>query len=310
MASQVSRTDIEAAASRISGHVRHTPILDLGRSFSDRFDLVLKLEHLQVTGSFKPRGSFSLLTAVPVPEAGVVAASGGNFGIAVAYAASRLGHLSTIFVPETSPSEKIDRIEAHGADVRVVPGYYDDARVAAETHADDSGALRAHAFDQPEVVAGQGTLASELEQQIDLDVVVVAVGGGGLIGGIASWFQDEVAVVAAEPVSCQSFHAALEAGRPVEVDVSGVAASSLGARVIGDHAWEARGWIDDSVLVHDEAIVEAQRWLWAEARLAVEPAAATTVAVLHSRAYEPPRDSRVVAVLSGANVDPGSVKGV
>jgi threonine dehydratase len=306
---QISRNDIEAAASRINGYLRRTPTLDLGRSVTDRFDLVLKLEHLQVTGSFKPRGAFSLLTAAEVPPAGVVAASGGNFGIAVGYASLRLGHRATIFVPETSPPAKIDRIRAHGADVRVVPGFYDDARVVAESFRDDTGALLAHAFDDPEVVAGQGTLARELEDQTKADIVVVAVGGGGLIGGVASWYRDEAGVVAVEPETCRSFHAALEVGGPTEVEVSGVAVSSLGARVIGEHAWDARRWIDASVLVSDEAIVEAQEWLWTEARVAVEPAAATTVAALRTHAYEPPENTRVVAVLSGANVDPGSVRG-
>lgn len=274
---------------------------------SDRFTVTLKLEHTQVTGSFKARGAFSVLTAMDIPESGVVAASGGNFGIAVAYAAARLDHRATIFVPETSPAEKIERIGIHGADVRVIPGYYDDARRAAEEFGEATGAFQAHAYDHPQVMAGQGTLAREVERQTTVDAIVCAVGGGGLIGGIASWFRDGARVIAAEPDSCQSFHAAVAAGHPVEVDVSGVAASSLGARSIGTHPWSAREWIDESVLVTDDQIVSAQRWLWSETRLAVEPAAATPLAALRSGAFQPANVSNVVVVLSGGNVDPRTV---
>lgn len=307
MVSEVTPREIEKAAERIESHVRRTPVLELGNAVSDEFSLTLKLEHLQVTGSFKPRGAFSLLTSGEIPDAGVVAASGGNFGIAVAYAATRLGHRATIFVPATSPAEKIDRIGVHGADVRVIPGYYDEARAASEEFAEDTGAFQAHAYDQHEVVAGQGTLARELERQADFDVVLAAVGGGGLIGGIASWFRDRKTVVSAEPELCASFRAALDAGHRVEIEVSGLAASSLGARSVGEHLWNARAWIDGSALVNDEEIIEAQRWLWSETRLAVEPAAATTVAALRTRAFRPDPGSRVVAILSGGNVDPQTV---
>lgn len=304
---EVSRADVEAAAGRIAGLVRETPVAHLDHALSPDYDLIIKLEHLQVTGSFKPRGAFSVLTAAELPAAGVVAASGGNFGIAVAYAASRLGHPATIFVPESSPVEKIGRIGAHGADVRIIPGFYDEAREASVEFAAASGAFTAHAYDQHEVVAGQGTLARELEQQCDFDVILVAVGGGGLIGGIASWLRDRATVVAVEPERCPTFHDALIAGEPVDVEVGGVAASSLGARRIGDHPWAARGWIDHSVLVAEAEIVEAQRWLWSESRLVVEPAAATTVAALLSGVFRPPTGARVVAVLSGGNVAPGTV---
>ena len=303
----VSREQVEEASSRIEKHIRRTPVLEVGRALSDDFALILKLEHLQVGGSFKPRGAFSVLTSVDVPESGVVAASGGNFGIAVALAASRLGHRATIFVPESSPAEKIDRIAVYGADVKVIPGYYDEARDAAEEFGRSTGAFQAHAYDQPEVMAGQGTLAREIEEDVEVDVILSAVGGGGLIGGIASWIRDRATVVAVEPERCRSFNAALEAGQPVEVEVSGVAASSLGARMVGQNPWTARDWIDRSVLVTDDDIVAAQRWLWAEARLAVEPAAAATVAALQTGAFEPEPGTRVVAVLSGGNVDPGTV---
>ncbi len=307
MLQEVTKNDIEAAARRIEPHIRRTPTLEIGIELSEGYTTTLKLEHLQVTGSFKARGAFSVLSAVDTGEAGVVAASGGNFGIAVAYAASRLGLRATIFVPGTSPAEKIDRIGVHGADVRVIDGYYDEARAASEDFALATGAFQVHAYDQHDVVAGQGTLARELEDQTRVDVVIAAVGGGGLIGGIASWLRDQAKVIAVEPELCPGFHSALEAGHPVEVEVSGVAASSLGARSVGDHLWQAREWIDESVLVSEDDIVEAQRWLWSSTRLAVEPAAATTVAALRAGAYRPEPDGNVVCVLSGGNVDPGTV---
>ncbi|HEY6634619.1 MAG TPA: threonine/serine dehydratase, partial [Acidimicrobiia bacterium] len=304
---EVSMADVEAAAGRIAGLVRETPVAHLGTALSPDYDLTVKLDHLQVTGSFKPRGAFSVLTTAEIPVSGVVAASGGNFGIAVAYAASRLGYPATIFVPESSPEEKIGRIGSYGADVRIIPGFYDDAREASVDFAAASGAFTAHAYDQHEVVAGQGTLARELEQQCGFDVVLVAVGGGGLIAGMASWLRDRATMVAVEPERCPTWHEALIAGEPVDVEVGGVAASSLGARRIGEHPWAARTWIDDSVLVGEEEIVEAQRWLWSETRLLVEPAAATTVAALRSGVFRPPTGARVVAVLSGGNVAPGAV---
>lgn len=302
----VGREEIAAASGRIEGMVRVTPVLDLGRALGE-WDLVLKLEHLQVTGSFKARGAFSALTGIA--ETGVVvAASGGNFGAAVAHAASRLGRAATIFVPETSPTEKIDRIRGLGAEVREIPGYYDEARQAAESYSRDHEAVLLHAYDQPEVVAGQGTLAQELDAQVDADVVLVAVGGGGLMAGMASWYQRKAAIVAVEPEMCPGLHRALEAGRPVDTEVGGVAASSLGARIIGRLAWQARSLIAASVVVSEDSILDAQQWLWEEARLVVEPAAATTLAALRSSRYVPGDGERVVAVLSGGNVAPGSVE--
>lgn len=306
MMHEVTPEEITAASRRIEGHVRRTPVLDAGHLLGD-FSLLFKLEQLQVGGSFKPRGAFSVLTAADVPESGVVAASGGNFGIAVAHAASRLGMPATIFVPESSPEEKIAGIRRHGAQVEVIPGYYDDALAASRRHAGQTGAFEAHAYDQREVVAGQGTLALELEDQEGFDDVIVAVGGGGLIGGIASWLRERAVVVAAEPIVCQSLHASLAAGHRVQVDVGGVAASSLGARTVGEHPWAARRWIDRSVVVSDQAITEAQRWIWEELGLAVEPAAATPVAALRTGAYIPISGARVVVVLSGANLDPSTV---
>ena len=305
---KVTRAEIEAARKRIRPHIRATPVLHLEDAFDAGFRLSLKLDHLQPTGSFKVRGAFSLLTASDIPTAGVAAASGGNFGLAVAYACTRLGHTAAIFVPETSPLEKIDRILAEGADVTVVPGYYDQALAECELWVEQNHAFRAHAYDLPEVVAGQGTAGLEIVDQVpDVDAVLVAVGGGGLIAGISGWIRDDAEVVAVEPETCRSFNAAREAGTPTRVVNSGVASSSLATEVIGKFAWGARDWIDNSVLVTDHQIIEAQAWLWSTARLAVEPAAATPVAALMAGAYTPDPGQHVVAMISGANFDPGSV---
>lgn len=304
----VSRASIRAASHRIEPHVRITPVLALDDVFDAGYRVTLKLEHLQVTGSFKPRGAFSLLTSSVVPPAGVVAASGGNFGLAVAYAASRLGVSANVFVPSSSPEEKIERIAEHGAEVQVVDGFYDDALARSREWAADRECLEAHAYDQEEVVAGQGTIAPELESQVeDFDTVLVAVGGGGLIAGLASWFRGQRRVVAIEPEMSPSFHAARRAGRPINAPVGGMAASSLGARTIGELAWEASPWVDESVLVTEEDIAAAQLWLWEQTRLVVEPAAATPLASLRSGAYRPEERGHVVVLLSGGNTDPGGL---
>lgn len=308
MSLEVTKSDIELAAKRVQPHIRRTPVIELGDALEAGFRLSLKLDHTQPTGSFKVRGAFSLLTAREIGDSGVTAASGGNFGIAVAYGCRELGYKATIFVPETSPAEKIDRIREHGADTRVIPGYYHHALAECEEFAETTGAFMAHAYDQPEVVAGQGTAALEIAEQLeDPDTILVAVGGGGLIAGIASWCRDDMAVVSTEPKRCASFNAARASGGPVKVEVGGVAASSLGAESIGEHAWYASKWVDDSVLMDDDEIVEAQRWLWENVKLAVEPSAATTMAALMSGAYKPAPGEHVVAMISGANFDPGSV---
>jgi threonine dehydratase len=257
---------------------------------------------MQPTGSFKVRGAFSLLALSTSAGAGVVAASGGNFGLAVAYAAQVLDLRATIFVPETSPSEKLDRISRYGAEVQVIPGYYPDALEASRDWAGESGAIEAHAYDQAEVVGGQGTLGLEIsEQASDLTTVLVAVGGGGLIAGIANWLRGEARLVAVEPVACPTLHEARVAGRPVPVEVGGLAASSLGASLLGDHAWQAMQWVDGSVLVSDQSILEAQQWLWETCRVVAEPAGAAPLAALLSAVYRPAPGEHVVAVVSGAN---------
>ena len=312
IAAAPTRDDILAARDRIRPYVRRTPVLDPGAgSFGVPAPLTLKLELLQHMGSFKPRGAFSKMLASEVPDAGVIAASGGNFGLAVAYAARTLGHRAEIFVPATSPEAKIARVHEQGADVHVIDGYYDDASVAAHVRAAETGACWMHPFDQPEVVAGQGTIGVELAEQVpDADTVVVAVGGGGLIGGIAAWFANDVRVVAVEPASSRCLDAALEAGEPVDVPVGGIAADSLGARRVGGIAFAvARTHVDRVVLVEDDAIRDAQRAIWRELRMVAEPGGAAALAAVRSGAYVPAPGERVVVLLCGSNADPATVTG-
>jgi threonine dehydratase len=305
-----ARADIEAAASRISGHVRRTPILELLHGIGDgAAKVTLKLDLLQPTGSFKVRGAFSRLLGVdPAPQR-VVAASGGNFGLAVAYAAAELGMAADIFVPESSPPAKVDRLRRQGAAVHVIPGHYADALEASKVWIESNDALFAHAYDQFDVVAGQGTCGMEMATQIPgADSVLVAVGGGGLIAGIASWYRNDVTVIGVETEGTPTLHKARRTGGPVDVEVGGLAVSSLGSKRLGDIAWEvSQRWIDDSILVSDEATAAAQHWLWEHCRLAVEPGAATPVAALLSGAYRPAAGEHVAVLVCGANVDPGSV---
>jgi threonine dehydratase len=267
--------------------------------------LTLKLELLQHTGSFKPRGAFNKMLASDVPLEGVIAASGGNFGLAVAYVAHTLGHRAEIFVPSTSPPVKAERIRALGAEVRIVEGYYDDALDASRDRAAESGALVMHAYDQPEVVAGQGTVAAELSEQVpDADIVLVAIGGGGLIGGIGAWYEGRVRVFGVEPETSTCMTAALAAGEPVEVPVSGYAADSLGAKRAGEIAFAVVSkHIERVVLVTDDAIRDAQRKLWSSVRVFAEPGGAAALAALLSGAYVPERDERVAVLVCGANGD-------
>jgi len=304
------RADIETAASRIAGHVRRTPVLELlGGIGPAEAKATLKLDLLQPTGSFKVRGAFSRLLAADPKPSRVVAASGGNFGLAVAHAAAELGLVADIFVPETSPPAKVERLRHLGATVHSVPGQYAEALEASESWNEANEALFAHAYDQVDVVAGQGTCGMEMATQIpEATSVLVAVGGGGLIGGIASWYRDDITVVGVETEGTPTLHSARRAGGPVDIDVGGLAVSSLGSRRLGDIAWEvSQRWIDDSILVGDEATVAAQQWLWENCRLAVEPGAATPVAALLSGAYKPLPDEHIAVLVCGANVDPGTV---
>ncbi len=300
----IGRDDISVAAERIGTYVRRTPVVELTA------DLWLKLELVQHTGSFKPRGMFNRVLASDVPAAGLTVASGGNAGLAVAFVGRALGHAVEVFVPAATPAVKVERLRDYGADVTLTGADYAEALVASETHAAETGALFVHAYDQPDVVAGQGTLGREMAEQVPgADTVLVSVGGGGLIGGIAAWYAGAVRVVGVEPTGCPTLHAAREAGMPVDVRTEGVARDSLGARRLGAIAWEhvAAGHISDSVLVDDEAIVAARRWLWQEARVATEPGTAAAIAALRAGAYKPARGETVVVVICGANADPSDL---
>ncbi|WP_127113084.1 threonine/serine dehydratase [Shimia sediminis] len=297
--------DIRAAAQRIAGHVVRTPVAALN-GFGLGYPIEAKLEHMQHTGTFKARGAFNTLLSQDVPEAGLVAASGGNHGAAVAYAAHQLGHKARIYVPEMAGPSKISLIRDAGADLVVVPGEYSDALEQALAYEAETGAMQIHAYDAPATVAGQGTLALEWENQgLQADTVLIAVGGGGLIGGAMAWFDGQRRVVAVEPETSCALHAALEAGEPVDVDVSGVAANALGARKIGQICFDlAVSTGADSVLVSDAAITRAQEALWRETRQLVEPAGATALAALMSGAYRPAPGEKVAVVLCGANITP------
>lgn len=298
------RAEIEAAAGRIAGHVLRTPVLtaDVGAGLP----VELKLEQIQHTGSFKTRGAFNTLLSRPVPAAGVVAASGGNHGAAVAYAARRLGHPAHIFVPEIAGPSKIALIRGTGADLTVVPGSYQNALEAARAHEAATGAMQIHAYDAPETLAGQGTVMREWEGQgLGADTVLIAVGGGGLIGGALAWLQGRRKIVAVEPELAPTLHRALSEGPEAEVEVGGVAANALGARRIGAlcHGLATRHGVS-SVLVADAAILEARDRLWRGLRQLVEPAGATALAALISGAYLPEPGERVAVLICGANAAP------
>lgn len=309
----IGRDDIEAVAARIAPHVRRTPLWvlrsgELGLPGAE-FEVWLKLEQLQLSGSFKARGMFNRLLAHPIPAAGVIAASGGNAGIATATAAKSLGVRAEIFVPTVISPAKRTRLEQLGATVVVTGAVYAEAFAACQQRQRETGALMTHAYDQPEVLAGAGTLAREIELQAGLpDALLVSVGGGGLVGGIAAWFAGRTRIVALEPQGSPTLHAALSAGRPVDVEVSGIAADALGARRIGALAWDvARRHPVDSLLLGDDVILDAQRWLWQSLKLAVEPAAALPLAALRSGAVSAKAGQRIGLVLCGANVDPATL---
>jgi threonine dehydratase len=303
----IASLDIEAAAARIAPHVRVTPVIAMEpRAFGSPARLVLKLELMQHTGSFKPRGAFNRILSSSVPDSGVIAASGGNHGAAVAYAARQLSHVAEIFVPEPTPDVKVERLRRYGARVVLAGASYAEAYVASGERARETGALEVHAYDQPEVLAGQGTLARELERQTEgLDTVLVGVGGGGLIGGVAAWFAGRVKVVAVEPERCPTLYAAVEAGAPVDVEVGGIAADSLGARRIGSVMFPiVQQFVHGVVLVSDEEIRQSQRALWDSVRVLAEPGGAAALAGLRSGRYQPAAGERVAVIVCGGNTDP------
>jgi threonine dehydratase len=296
--------DIERAAARIEGRVRRTPLIDHG-------DVTLKLELLQHAGSFKPRGAFNRVLSEPeLPAAGLIAASGGNHGAALSFVGRELGLPVEIFMPSTSPAIKRANIERFGAEVTVVEGYYDDAQRAAEQRQSETGATMIHPYDHVDTVAGQGTMARELEQQIGpFDTLVVANGGGGFVAGQAAWFRDRVRIVSVEPETSQCLRQALIAGRPVPVTVSGIAADSLGAQ-LGEVPWAiSRHFVDEAVVVSDDAIRAAQHALWNDLRLVVEPGGAAAYAAVTTGAVALSATGRTVVVVCGSNCDPATVIG-
>ncbi len=325
---RIGRKMIMEAAGRISAYVRATPILRLDSSELDisrrdipwvgetpsgrAFSVCLKLELLQHTGSFKPRGAFNRLLRAVLPgpaDLAVIAASGGNHGAAVAYAARALGMRAEIFVPGPTPAAKVARIASYGG--RVIEGgeTYSDALEASHARQKATGALEVHAYDDDDVIAGQGTVGRELEYEApDLTHILVATGGGGLIGGIAAWYGSRAAVISVEPQGCPALHTALAAGRPVAAPVGGIAADSLGAKQVGARMFPiAAVHVAQAVLVSDAAILHAQRWLWDRLRLIAEPGGATALAALLSGAFVPPAGARVGVIVCGANTDPAKL---
>ena len=298
-------SEIKAAQDRIAPYIRKTPTITT-TSFGLDYPVELKLEHLQHTGSFKARGAFNTLLSDTVPKAGLVAASGGNHGAAVAYAGAKLGHRARIYVPAMAGPAKINLIERLGADLCVVDGAYADALNAAQTFEAETGALQIHAYDALGTVAGQATCIAEWsEQGLEADTVLIAVGGGGLIAGALAWLSGRRKIVAIEPRTCCALNAALNAGAPVDVDVSGVAANALGARRIGTICLELAQHQDiQSVLISDAAISIAQRTLWQQMRQLVEPAGAAALAALQSGAYVPQPREKVAVLVCGGNIAP------
>jgi threonine dehydratase len=309
----INLADVEAATRRIDGRVRRTPVVHVeGGAFGFAHPTWLKLEYLQHTGSFKARGAMNRLLAAAETGGlgdGVIAASGGNAGLAVAYAAGTLGVPAEVYVPLTAPQVKVRKLKALGAEVRQVGAEYAEANAAAVERAAHTGALFCHAYDQPEICAGQGTLALEMLDQVDrLDTVILAVGGGGLLAGVAAALRGRARVVGVEPETIPTLHAALAAGHPVDVDVSGIAADSLGARRLGDIAYRVA--VDTgvrSVLVADRDLVEARRLLWEQCRIAVEHGTAAALAALVTGAYRPEPGERVGVLVCGANTDPADL---
>lgn len=301
----IDRERIAATNRLLRRHIRRTPLIRVdGSDFGlGSIDLSLKLEMLQHSGSFKVRGAFANLLVRQVPPAGVVAASGGNHGAAVAYAAMKLGFPAKIFVPSVSSPAKVRRIRDYGADLVVDGARYADALAASERWAARSGALPIHAFDQAETLLGQGTVGLELEEQApDLDTLLTAVGGGGLIGGIAAWYAGRIRIVGVEPEAAPTLSRALAAGRPIDAEAGGIAADSLAPRRVGALMFPiARDYIREVALVTDDAIETAQEALWQTLRIVAEPGGAAAFAALLSGRYEPQAKERVGVVLSGGN---------
>jgi threonine dehydratase len=303
----IDRDHITATERLIRPYVRRTPVItiDAGDFGLAPSPLAFKLEFLQHTASFKPRGAFASLLSRKAPEAGVVAASGGNHGAAVAFAAMRLGIKAAIFVPKVTSPAKLDRIRSYGAELVVTGEVYAEALAASEERVAQTGALAVHAYDQPTTLLGQGTVGLELERDLpEIDTLMVAVGGGGLVGGIAAWYEGRTRVVAVEPEAAPTLYDALKAGRPVDAPAGGIAADSLAPRQVGQLMFPiAQRFVAQSVLVSDDAIRDAQRRLWDVLRVVAEPGGAAALAALLSGRYQPAKDERVAVLLCGANTN-------
>ncbi|MGH3154797.1 MAG: threonine/serine dehydratase [Trebonia sp.] len=311
----ISRDDIRSCYEMIRPYIRRTPVVQVELSELDESAPVLpaatlKLEQLQCAGSFKARGAFTNLLLRDVPAAGVVAASGGNHGVAVAYAARRRGVPAKIFVPTVSAPAKIERIRRLGADLVVTGDRYADALAAAQEWVRSSGAMTVHAYDQRETILGQGTLGLELAEQAGaLHTVLVPVGGGGLISGVASWFAGDVRVVGVEPDGAPTLTYARAEGRPVDAPAGSVAADALAPRQVGELVFPiTQAYVDDVVLVDDASILAAQRALWQAFRIAAEPAGSVGIAALLAGAYKPAPGEQVAVVVSGANMSPSRLE--
>jgi threonine dehydratase len=321
LADVITHDDIRRGYDAILPYIRRTPVVqaslaDLDESSGAAQAVTLKLEQLQCAGSFKARGAFANLLLRDVPASGVVAASGGNHGVAVAYAAARVGLRgkqtglpAKIFVPTVSAPAKVERIRQLGADLVVTGERYADALAAAQQWTDSSGAMSVHAFDQPETILGQATLGLELDGQADgLDTVLVPVGGGGLIAGVASWFAGAVRVVGVEPDGAPTLSYARAEGRPADAPAGSVAADALAPRRVGELVFPiTQRYVEDVVLVDDESILAAQQALWRALRVAAEPAASVGIAALLAGAYKPAPGERVAVVISGANMSPATL---
>jgi threonine dehydratase len=307
----ITRTTITEAAARIAPFIRRTPVMNIAVPGIEK-PVCLKLELFQHTGSFKPRGAFTNLIGAKIPRAGVAAASGGNHGAAVAYAAKVLGIAARIFVPTISSPAKVARIAGYGATIVQQGANYQEAVGLCQDYVRKSGALNIHAYDMEPTLAGQGTLGRELEEQApDLDKILVAVGGGGLIGGIAGWYQSKSKIVGVEPETCNCLHAALAAGRPVTIKPLGLATDSLGASSAGPLMFPiAQKFVDHVALVTDEDIRKAQRWLWTNAQIVAEPGGGAAFAALLSGSYKPAKGERVGVIVCGANTPLSTFNGL
>jgi len=309
----VSRERIQATEHVIRPYIRRTPIMEVeGAEFGlDSIKIVFKFELFQHSGSFKARGAFSNMLTRTVPPVGVVAASGGNHGAAVAFAAMKLGKPATIFVPSVASPAKLDRIRGYGAELVIAGDRYAESLEASEAWTTQSGALPIHAYEGTTTLVGPGTLGMELEEQDSkLDSLLIAVGGGGLIGGVAAWYQNRVKIIAVEPTEAPTLHLALKAGRPVDSPAGGIAADSLAPKQVGQQMFPiAQKFVHSSLLVSDEEIVESQRRLWETVRIAAEPGGAAAFAGLLSSKYKPEPGERVGVIVCGGNTEKLPQKG-